>query len=346
MSDFDHINETCSIGFNDRWVMLLTIPLLGIILPFVFFDAGDGPPDLRLLVIILLSSLHALIFWTVDKWIIIYFRKKYPAHRLYRRRLFLQLSVIVVVTFVLLSLMSRIPFFGGYGHPQFGEMAAATYSATAVIVTIYEAMYFFGLWKRELLKNEKLETLHAKTQLDVLKNQVNPHFLFNSFNTLVSIIPENQDTAVKFATALSDFYRYILQFRDRELIPVREELECVASYFLLLKIRFGEAIEIRREGSFPADRHIVPLSLQILVENAIKHNVLSPDRPLRIKIKGDEGRICVTNSLQPKRMVTSTHTGLANIRKRYELLTGQQISVVRRDTTFEVCLPLIEVKKL
>ena len=163
---------------------------------------------------------------------------------------------------------------------------------------------------------------------------------------MTSIIPENSDIAVKFTSELSKFYRFILELKDKELIPLCKEKECVDSFIYLQKIRFEEHLNIEIDiDDEDLKLYIVPLSLQILVENAIKHNIVSKSKPLKISIYAKKGQICVENNIQLKRETESTHTGLENIRQRYELLTKKKISVVDDKNIFSVCIPLVSVNQ-
>ena len=182
--------------------------------------------------------------------------------------------------------------------------------------------------------------------MEILKNQVKPHFLFNSLNTVISIIPDEPDKAIDYVQRLSKVYRYILEIKDKKLIPIYEELDCIKDYAYMLKIRFGNNLQFDiDEKSIDINQHIVPLSVQLLVENAVKHNIISNKRPLKITIhKGQNGSLLVSNNLQPKvQKMPSTGTGLVNIRERYHLLTDHQVDIIQTQNTFTVSIPLIEI---
>ena len=181
-----------------------------------------------------------------------------------------------------------------------------------------------------------------------MKNQVNPHFLFNSLNALTSMIHDQPDKAVEFVQKLSKVYRYILEIKNKEMISLREEMECIYAYQFLLKMRFGD--NVRFHIDIPEDHmgcHIVPLSIQILLENAIKHNVISTGKPLSISIQlAKNGNLIVSNNLQKKNVVNgSTKTGISNINSRYQLLTGKQVEVIVTQEQFSVSVPLIHVEE-
>jgi LytS/YehU family sensor histidine kinase len=198
------------------------------------------------------------------------------------------------------------------------------------------------LSREAYLKKEKIES-----QYEALKSQINPHFLFNSFNTLITIIEEDPGLGVRYVEQLSDFYRSILQYREKELIPLAEEIQLVKSYFFLLKERFGDKLNLSIQLDEGQHSYIVPLSLQMLVENAIKHNVVSSEKPLSIQIHTNEDQyLVVANNLQPKRTKEpSTGFGLNSIITRYALLTSNPVDVLEKEATFEVHIPLIKNNK-
>lgn len=193
------------------------------------------------------------------------------------------------------------------------------------------------LEREATLKREKIES-----QFEALKSQINPHFLFNSFNTLITIIEENPEMAVEFVEKLSDFYRSILQYREMEVISLQEEAELVKNYAFLLKKRFGDSLSLEvHNGSRQA--YIAPLTLQILVENAVKHNIISKSRPLKIEISTDEEYITVRNNLQKKiAMDLSTGFGLQSIANRYALLIDRAVRIEEGEDYFSVSIPIIK----
>lgn len=185
-----------------------------------------------------------------------------------------------------------------------------------------------------------------ESQLSALKAQINPHFLFNSFNTLITIIDENAmkpEVAIEYVEKLSDFYRSILQYREQETISLEEEWELVQNYVYLLEKRYGNNIRMHFDVP-PKDTYILPMTLQILVENAVKHNVISEKYPLDLFISIDDDQyISVTNSMQPKsRPEPSTQFGLHSIIRRYQLMTDQKVIVENDNTTFKVRIPFIK----
>ena len=195
---------------------------------------------------------------------------------------------------------------------------------------------------RHLQLNNLLGKDKAEKQLETLKAQVNPHFLFNSFNTLIAVIETNPNLAVEYVENLSDFYRKIMQLQDKEVVPIQEEVELVKNYAYLLEKRYGNnfKMDISIEG---LEGYIVPLTLQILLENAIKHNVISKSKPLIIKIyREGKDLMSVANNLQMKLSTEeSTRFGLQNLVRRYELLGKRKVKVVKSEDEFKVSIPII-----
>ncbi|WP_035084588.1 2TM domain-containing protein [Aquimarina latercula] len=217
---------------------------------------------------------------------------------------------------------------------------------TTVISLFFHAMYFYKALQEKKVTEQKIIAGTASAKFDALKNQLDPHFLFNSLNVLTSLIDENPRMAQKFTTSLSKVYRYVLEQKDKELVTVDEELKFAKTYMTLLKLRFEDSIIFEMlESAGNSEAKVVPLSLQILLENTIKHNVVMPDRPLHIKIYEDDGFLIVENNLQPKEVIKqSSGVGLGNVQQRYGLLTKREFSVFKTETAFIAKLPILTKK--
>ncbi|WP_316845479.1 sensor histidine kinase [Pedobacter psychrodurus] len=191
------------------------------------------------------------------------------------------------------------------------------------------------------LERTKSDNLGA--QYELLKQQVNPHFLFNSLNTLKYMVESNDKHSVEFILKLSDFYRFTLESRKHDLIRLSEELDILTAYLFLLKARFEEGIDLTVAIDKRYHQSLIPpFTLQLLVENCIKHNVVSLDKPLHIKLYTEGDFIVVENKAQPKRIPeTSTGIGLENINQRYSHLLNKEIVIAKGDTHFSIKLPII-----
>jgi len=217
---------------------------------------------------------------------------------------------------------------------------------TLVIVLIFHAFYFYKALSEKKVTNSEIVAKTEQAKYESLKSQLDPHFLFNSLNVLTSLISENPAQAEKFATKLSKIYRYVLEQKDKDLIPLQEELDFAKSYMELLKMRFEDAVDFSLpEQLFNPDFKIVPLSLQILLENAVKHNVISKEKPLKIAIFIKNESLCVENKCQFKQVLNkSTQLGLKNIFERYALISKRRVEVVKTNELFSVCIPLLTKK--
>lgn len=214
---------------------------------------------------------------------------------------------------------------------------------TIAITVFFHAFYFYKELQKRKVTEQKIIAGTASAQFDALKNQLDPHFLFNSLNVLTSLIDENPDAAQNFTTSLSKVYRYVLEQKNKELVTVAEELQFARTYVRLLKMRFEDSIvfDIPDKLSNP-EAKVVPLSLQLLLENAVKHNVVNSTKPLTISIYEHDNNLVVKNNLQPKEtMKKGSGVGLVNIRQRYHLLTERQVSINKTTSHFSVEIPML-----
>lgn len=214
---------------------------------------------------------------------------------------------------------------------------------TLIIISVFYAIYFYNRYQQNKIKEQKVIAGTASAKFDALKNQLDPHFLFNSLNVLTSLIEENPENAQRFTTSLSKVYRYVLEQKSKELVTVDEELQFAKIYMSLLKMRFEDSIifEMPEKASSPESK-VVPLSLQLLLENAVKHNMVTTSKPLQIKIYEDGDSLVVENNLQPKQIVKkSSGVGLANIKQRYDLLTNKQVFINKEANRFAVAIPML-----
>lgn len=218
----------------------------------------------------------------------------------------------------------------------------------AIIVTFIvtlgiHAFYFYKAYQENKVKEQKVIAGTASAQFESLKNQIDPHFLFNSLNVLSSLIEENPESAQKFTTSLSKIYRYVLEQKDKELVSVQEELNFAKTYMNLLKMRFENSITFELHENFANEEaKVVPLSLQLLLENCIKHNVVSESKPLHIKIYIEDNQLVIENNFQKKEILSDRKgVGLQNIVNRYAILTERKVWIVENENSFKVGLPIL-----
>ena len=333
---------------KERYVRWIGIFVLAVIIMQLDGDHLDTEP---IWYQYLVAWLFTAVYWNGAFLIFMMFRKIYPEiHNTTVRLaltyvvLFVWMTVGGVPVKLLLGLMEVSELFKGQTYFKFLAMNLVI---ALIVGTLYETVFFFENWKEAIKQNEELKNQQIRMQFEVLQNQMSPHFLFNSLNTLTTLISENQEVATEFTVKLADVYRYILQNKERELVTLEEEVQFAKDYVYLLKMRYPENLEV----SFQVDEmalhwHIAPLTLQMLIENCIKHNVVSRANPLHIKVYQDEhNEIVVKNTIKLKSVIEgSTKTGLENIKKRYEYLGGREVKIEAGNEDFVVTIPLIEVR--
>lgn len=336
-----------TVGVDDRKALLIGIPALAFLLPFLFFKENLSDGLLAYLPKFFGSLVHTIGYWLAIRWIIIQMRRRFPAHEETKKRI-LYSSLLTIFTYFALNPILDVIHnaMGDPGTPGVTEFdyTVATFTVIIIAFTIYESIFFYVQWKQTVIETERLRRENIESQLEGLRNQVNPHFLFNSLNTLIYIIPEDAQKAVQFVQMLSKVYRYILEIREKKIITLAEELDFLEAYIFLLKERFGENLQVElRVPNTVKQQQIVPLSLQILFENAIKHNIISKDKPLKIEVFMDNGHLVIQNNLQKKKQtMPSTNVGLENIRNRYAFFSTEPIEILTDNALFRVSLPLLK----
>jgi sensor histidine kinase YesM len=214
---------------------------------------------------------------------------------------------------------------------------------TMGVSLIFHTIYFYKQAQERKVTEQKIIAGNASAQFESLKNQIDPHFLFNSLNVLSSLIEENPENAQKFTASLSKVYRYVLEQKDKELVTLQEEIQFAKTYIELLKMRFEESIqcEINIDENFE-EAKVVPLSLQLLLENTIKHNIVSDLKPLKISIYTENNLLIVKNNLQKKAVLGDRKgVGLQNIVDRYAIMSNRNVRVFENEAFFAVEIPLL-----
>ncbi len=342
-----------ALGFDDTWLIALGIPLLSAVTALLFAQVEyDNPLSFEALGVCFVIGLgYTGLYWSIIRAVIIQLRRVGWLRERVGWRLALSLGMaFLLVLIVQLAIKSAIATFGH--NPTDVEMpteAPVTFSIIlstilcVMMIAIYEFIYFFAKYRDGLVAQEQLVKLQMQSQLVSLRDQVNPHFLFNSLNTLASIIPEDPETATKFVQRLSAVYRRVLEHGGTTTVTLADELRALDDYLFLMRTRFEDKLRVSIVVD-PEMRllHVVPLSLQMLVENAIKHNIVSHERPLEISIEAEPTYVRVTNILQLRAIKEdSTGIGLTNIRERYRLLGAYAVDITETASAYAVELPLL-----
>ena len=323
--------------------LMLCLAIIGFIVRYVRF------PEVSLQVHLLALGVSLLVIasiWYFFKWMDSYLNKIYP----YERSIPGRITVQILIGMVYILLVRAFVFW--WGAPKlpihldelFRMSTYAVYILLSIVLNFgFFANYFLHQWKNSIQRAERLEREKTQVQFDNLKNQLNPHFLFNALTSLNSLIFEDQQLASDFLQHLSKVYRYVLQHKEKSLVPLQAELDFIQSYVFLLETRFAPALQIKFNiPDCARHKEIVPVTLQILIENAIKHNVINSARPLHITISAEQHYLSVRNNLQPKKLIeNSNKQGLDNLTSFYKFISPKPILIAADDNSFEIKIPLL-----
>lgn len=303
----------------------------------------------RLLTHFLFTTLYTLALYGTNALFFIKLDSVF-VERFSKKRLFVGFAGSVVLSLIVIFLLHLFEevVYDNKSLQEFLENEKPENYIVSSIITFFvtltiHAIYFYKAYNENKVKEQKIIAGTANAKFESLKNQIDPHFLFNSLNVLSSLIEENPENAQRFTTSLSKIYRYVLEQKDKELVSVAEELAFAKTYMNLLKMRFENSITFQLPIDFEnTEAKVVPLSLQLLLENTIKHNVVSENKPLQITIFIQDNYLVVQNNLQKKEVLQDRQgVGLQNIVSRYALLSKRKVLVEQTETHFKVLIPIL-----
>jgi len=334
---------------NDRWIRLGGIGLLWLRDVYLFGLLTTRPLGWDTLKYGSEFLLVTALSWEAARWIIIQCRHHYPHLSQTRKRIMLVLPLCwlaaVLVDLTTMVLINWMGYHKPYAlGPNVLNIALGALVFSGFTIGMQEAVHYFNRLLQSERQAEALKKENLQTQLESLKHQVNPHFLFNSLNTLSYLIGEDTERAEEFLNQLCKVYRYLLRANEHELTDLATELQFIRSYYHLLRTRYGENLQLTIDVDPPYLTGLLPsLTLQLLVENAVKHNVIDKNQPLLVTIStGADGLLSVQNNLQRKlQQLPSTQIGLRNIATKFRLLNQGDIRVQQTDDHFTVAFPLI-----
>jgi len=333
---------------NDRLIRLLGIPALGLAIPFVARLYGTlGPRSPAFWAGQVYFVFTSWVIWHGNRAFLLWQRRHFDWFRHPIRKVVLLLACAIGFTAPMLVLL----MLGWYRWAGIPADWVAIQTATlisivcAIFIThVYETVHLIQQQRSDQVLLANLERARAQAELDSLQAQLDPHFMFNSLNTMAALIENSPREAAVFNQTLADVYRYILRHRSRELVPLAQEIEFTGNYLALLEPRFGSAIRVAWElaAETAANCLVPPISLQLLVENAVKHNDFTEQKPLEIRIQQIEDKLVVANIRRPKRRdPSSAQLGLRNLEERYRLLSGSGIEICDTSGTFSVSISLL-----
>ncbi len=334
-----------------RWNLIIPV-IIGLIITLLAYPQGFLSVSIMLFVFIYslaigIPSMKSFeyIEWKLEQhipWL------KKPTMRFFLTALLETISGILILTAVNYLIFIVIQ------RQQIDILYSKTYEGLKYLVSfiiisiiLINLSHFFTSWRQAALNEEKLKREKLLIEYEALKNQVNPHFLFNSLTALSSLVYKDQEKAVIFIREFSNVFRYVLESREKEVVDLATEKKLVESVAYLYRIRYEDSLQINISLPDAADKYIIPMALQMLLENAIKHNTISAGKQLIVEIGEEKNYIIVKNNLQPKKTeIVSSKIGLENIKSRYKYLSDKDVLVVVSDESFVVKIPVLSIKNV
>ncbi|AWG21816.1 histidine kinase [Flavobacterium faecale] len=323
------------------FIVLVTIPVL---------NGGTITFDNKLKVNFLYTMLYGMVLYYSNALLFMKLQSSFKNKSYTLKRLVISLgSSLLLSLFVIFLLrifedviVENRSFLTFFESETISNYIVAAVTSFIVFLGIY-SLYYYKVYNENKVKEQKIIAGTASAKFESLKNQIDPHFLFNSLNVLSSLIEENPENAQRFTTSLSKIYRYVLEQKDKELVSIEEELAFAKTYMSLLKMRFEDSLEYEMTIENPdPEAKVVPLALQLLLENAVKHNVVSTQKPLKIRIFIENGFLVVQNAFQKKEVLQNRQgVGLQNIINRYAIVTDRKVLIEKTEHHFKVRLPIL-----
>ncbi|WP_146940573.1 2TM domain-containing protein [Chryseobacterium hagamense] len=334
---------------------LITLCWISVATSMVFFFGFTSEKTVEnFMLTVAVCFMYSFILGAGNGLINDYLNKKFPWSEATTKRAVISIVSILIANTVMVYFCNYMNFVvfqkaattEEYFSGKYGFVNWFTINIALLISAFLHAKGFMEELKKTSKKEvveQKLIAKSANAQFESLKNQLDPHFLFNSLNVLSSLIDENPKQAQKFTASMSKIYRYVLEQKDKELVTVEDELEFAKTYCDLLKTRFEDSVDfvfdVKKDDY---RRFVVPLSLQLLLENCIKHNFATSSKPLVIKIFSENDTLCIENNLQVREQIKeSSGIGLSNIVQRYSLLTKRNVFIEKSEDYFKVKLPVL-----
>jgi len=343
-------SQTDKTKVNDKLIRIIGVQFFGIVIPNATGLITSNVRSASFLIITYgYFILMAFLIWQGNRFFLFRLQKKFDwfIHPLQKTVVLLAMNVFYTAPLVIAMLLL---WYEGSGNPVDWQVIQTTVIVCVIsvifITHVYETVFLIKQRQSDMVRGEQLERAKAEAELQALKNQIDPHFMFNSLNSLSYLIDENQGKAKEFTESLAEVYRYILSNKDRELVLLEDELDFLDKYIGLLKLRFGEALQVNfnLEAEGKGQFLIPPISVFIALENVVKHNELSMAAPLGVDIKQDQAELMVSNRIVKKNsLYHSTKIGLNNLNERFKITVGNGVHIDQEGDYFRLTLPLLKL---
>ncbi len=329
---------------------IIAVIITGFVISSIYMIEGKNNAEqieFNLIKHVLMGIFPTMVIWLGCALIVSFLWKKFPWQVYPVKHLLLE--IVLIFLYLGLFTLGNLIYMAGFDLVAWQKILNAmvleifnVVLITFLITVVHEAYFFYKQWMDNFSKSVRLEKENIQSQLNALKAQVNPHFLFNSLNSLMGLV-DNNPKAEKYILDLSEYLRYVLAGSKHETVSLKEELENTDKYIRMMDLRFGDNLIFEKniDESYN-ERRIPPLAVQMLVENCVKHNIVTNEQKLKIKIKTNDEKVIVSNNLQKKINAAANGDGLNNIKSRYSLGTEEQVIVLETETEFIVSLPLLK----
>ncbi len=351
MTETENNSANGEIELNDKTMRLIGIPFFGIVIPnvtglFGSLSLGDLTYWLGYVYFIAL----AFLIWQGNRYLLFRTRKRFtwfdkPIEKL----ILLFMNNIFFTSPLTIAWLCLWYRYAGFDSIKWDNILIVTLInviAVLFVTHVYETVFMVKEQQGEQLRNAQLSKAKAEAELEALRSQIDPHFMFNSLNSLSFLISTDPTKAKLFTENLADVYRYILAQKDQSLVLLEDEFAFMDKYMQLVMLRFGDALQIKRffNGNTEKEFLIPPISAFVALENAVKHNEISEQKPLKLELRIDDNTLVIQNNLQPKRSIQhSSHIGLRNLDERFKIITGKGIDVTKENNYFRVAMPLTQI---
>lgn len=335
---------------NDKLIRIIGVQFFGIVIPNATGLISNSDRSITyLLGTYAFFIVMTLIIWEGNRFFLFRLQKRFDwfIHPMQKTVVLLAMNVFYTAPLVIGMLLL---WFYGSGNPVDWSAIQTTVivcvTAVVFITHVYETVFLIKQRQEDLVRGEQLERARAEAELEALKNQIDPHFMFNSLNSLSYLIDQNREQAKQFTESLAEVYRYILSNKDQELVILEDELAFLQKYIDLLRLRFAEALQVvfdvKEEEK--AQYLIPPISIFIALENVVKHNELSKASPLTVNVELEEEALSVRNRIiEKKSLYHSTKIGLNNLRERFRITVNREVTINNDGQHFELILPLLRL---